>query len=80
MTSTRYSSSLGGGLSTISALDWKFAAVQQIGLIMSKKFASVEESFLDAAQNQERVDFGKFEAFVERTQALGGFNMTRQLM
>ena len=44
-TSNTFKSSMGGGFSNISSLDWKFAAIQQIGLTISKKYSSVEESF-----------------------------------
>ena len=43
--------SLGGGLNNTSTFDWKFSVIQQIGLIMSKKYASVDESFSNAAEN-----------------------------
>lgn len=41
--------SLGGGLNNTSTFDWKFSVIQQIGLILSKKFASVDESFRSAS-------------------------------
>ena len=41
-TSTTFKSSMGGGFSNVSALDWKFAAIQQIGLTISQKYSSLE--------------------------------------
>lgn len=37
--------SLGGGLATTSTFDWKFSAVQQVGLLLSKEFKSLVASF-----------------------------------
>jgi hypothetical protein len=40
--------SLGGGLNNTSTFDWKFSVIQQIGLLMSKKYTNVDESFRKA--------------------------------
>ena len=42
--------SLGGGLQNTSTFDWKFSAVQQIGLVLSRKFATLDESFYAASK------------------------------
>ena len=55
--SSIFKSSMGGGLAAASTHDWKFAAIQQIGLIISQKYSSVEDSFKDAAQDGDKVDF-----------------------
>ena len=74
------SRSLGGGLSNTSTFDWKFSAVQQIGLILSRKYSFLNESFSVASQNSAKIQFDKFKTFVEKEQALEGFNLTVPLM
>jgi len=72
--------SLGGGLNNTSTFDWKFSVIQQIGLVLSKKFASVDESFKAAAEQCPKLKFDQFVAFVEAQQALQGFNLTQPLV
>ena len=72
--------SLGGGLQNTSTFDWKFSVIQQIGLIMSKKFASVDESFRNASEQAAKLKFNQFHAFLEREHALQGFNLTQPLI
>lgn len=72
--------SLGGGLQNTSTFDWKFSVIQQIGLIMSKKFASVDESFKNAAEESPKLKYNQFNAFLEREHALQGFNLTQPLV
>ena len=43
--------SLGGGLNNTSTFDWKFSVIQQIGLLMSKKYGSADDSFRNAAES-----------------------------
>ena len=62
--------SLGGGLQNTSTFDWKFSVIQQIGLVMSKKFASVDESFRAASDQANKLKFNQFSTFLEREQAL----------
>jgi hypothetical protein len=40
-----------------STFDWKLSAIQSIGLVISKKYASFRESFDDASDNSQRVTF-----------------------
>lgn len=54
--------------------------IQQIGLIMSKKFASVDESFKSASEQAAKLKFNQFSAFLEREHALQGFNLTAPLI
>lgn len=49
--------SLGGGLNNTSTFDWKFSVIQQIGLILSKKFASMDESFRCASEQNIKLKF-----------------------
>lgn len=75
-----FQKSMGGGYATTSTHDWKFSAIQQIGLVISRNYGSIKESF-DAASNQtDKVNFEKFKAFVEKHNALQGFNVTLSLM
>lgn len=56
------------------------SAIQQIGLILSKKYPSLKESFDDASELLQKVTFDQFKKFVEKTNTLGGFNMTLPLI
>lgn len=58
--------SLGGGLNNTSTFDWKFSVVQQIGLVMSKKYASVDDSFKDASGANPKLKYTKFSEFLDR--------------
>lgn len=49
--------SLGGGLHSTSTFDWKFSVVQQIGLILSKKYAKVDDSFKEAAEGNPKLKY-----------------------
>ena len=72
--------SLGGGLNNTSTFDWKFSVIQQIGLVMSKKYASPDESFQAASAQAAKLRFDQFAEFLEREQALNGFNLTQPLI
>ena len=48
---SNFNRSLGGSFAKTSTFDWKMSAIQQMGLVMSKKFANVHESF-DAASEK----------------------------
>lgn len=71
---------MGGGLADVSTHDWMFAAVQQIGLCISKNYASIDEGFQAASNNSEGVNFQSFKAFIEKHDALSGFNVTVALL
>ena len=59
--------SLGGGLNNTSTFDWKFSVIQQIGLILSKKYAKVEDSFKAAAsEGTNKLRYNEFEAFLSK--------------
>ena len=45
----RFTKSIGGGYINQSTHNWKFAAIQQIGLLISKKYRTMKDSFDDAA-------------------------------
>lgn len=74
------SKSLGGGLSKTSTFDWKFSAVQQLGLVCSKKYNSSKASFDAASGGKNTVNFTDFNTFVDQNHALEGFNLTMPLM
>ena len=63
-----------------STFDWKLSAIQTIGLIISKKYATFRESFDDASDSSQKVTFDQFKRFVEKHQALNGFNLTLPLL
>lgn len=78
-TQSVFTASMGGGLNASSTVDWKLAAIQQIGLKISKVYDSLEESFYDAAAQSDKVDLKKFNVFVDKHDALRGFNLTDML-
>lgn len=73
------SKSMGGALGTTSTFNWKFSAIQQVSLVLSKRYNSCEDSYKQAAGNKNRLNMGEFRAFVEKEQALNGFNLTEAL-
>jgi len=75
-----FKKSLGGALPGTDLHNWKLQAIQQIGQVISRKFAFIEDSFEDASQKTDKVNFEKFKAFTEKHYALDGFNMTPPLM
>jgi Ca2+-binding EF-hand superfamily protein len=48
-------------------------------LIISKKYDHIEDSFMDASGNTAKVDFASFMNFVDKHDALKGFNLTAEL-
>ena len=71
---------MNGTLNSSSTYDWKMAAIQQIGLKISKLYKSVEESFFDASGKKEKIDYQQFNAFIDKHEALKGFNLTDMLV
>jgi len=67
-------------LGTTSTFDWKLSAIQQVGLVISKNYASLKESFDDASQLQQKISFEQFRIFIDKNNALSGFNMTLPLV
>jgi hypothetical protein len=64
--SASLSKTFGGGLSKTSTFDWKFSAIQQMGLFLSKKFPSLDASFNEAARGQMKVSFENFKLFIDK--------------
>ena len=78
---TKGSSSTAGSSSSPSlAFDWKQNAIQQIGLVISKLFPSIEECFEQVSERLNTVSVEQFRVFVEKCRALSGFNLTFQLL
>lgn len=69
-----------GGLHKVSTFDWKFGAIQQMGLYLSKHFDSLDASFEDASKGSGKVAFELFKSFIERTDCLHGLNLTVPLL
>lgn len=63
-TDTKFTSTMGGGFVQTSTHDWKLAAIQQIGLVISHKYSTLEDSFDEASRNTERVTFDSFVEFI----------------
>ena len=60
--------------------DWKLNGLQQIGLILSKKYGDLSKSFDEIADHHAQLSFEHFNQFVEKSRALHGFNLTKELM
>ena len=78
-TLNNFQKSMGGGLTATSTHDWKFACIQQIGLAISQRYRQIEDSFLDAAKQADKVTFEKFVEFLDKHNACVGFNLTKHL-
>ncbi len=78
--SGNFTRSFGGGFAKTSTFDWKLSAIQQIGLVMSKKYQNVKESFEVASERMHKVTFELFKNFIEDNRALAGFNLTINLI
>jgi len=70
---------MGGGFAGASTHDWKFACIQQIGLIISQRYRQIEDSFLDASKQADKITFEKFVEFLDKHNACVGFNLTQHL-
>lgn len=51
-----------------------------MGLVLSKKYGSVKDSFEVASEKFHKITFDQFKKFIEANQALAGFNMTLPLI
>ena len=49
-------------------------------MIISKKYVSLEKSFEDASEGTNKVNFEKFNKFVEKHHGLKGFNLPLHLV
>ena len=51
-----------------------------MGLVLSKKYGTVKDSFEVASEKFQKITFDQFKKFIEVNQALAGFNMTLPLI
>jgi hypothetical protein len=63
-----------------STFDWKFSSVQQIGLILSRRFSCLKDSFKAAGENKSKINYSDFKSFLNKEEALSGFNLTEPLI
>ncbi|EGR32802.1 hypothetical protein IMG5_070330 [Ichthyophthirius multifiliis] len=63
-----------------SSLDWKINAKQQIGLVISRQFLTLDQSFDSISGGGQRIIYNQFEQWIEKSRALLGFNLTNQLI
>lgn len=75
-----FTKSFGGGIKNASTFDWKLSAIQQIGLIISRKYDSLSASYEAASESLQKVTFDQFKRFVEANDSLQGFNLTVPLL
>lgn len=59
--------------------NWKQNAIQQIGLALSKKYQSPQDSFEKVSGRQVQIEFDSFKRFLDKSNMLTGFNLTSQL-
>ena len=78
-TKSDFNRSFGGQLNHTSTFNWKFSAIQNIGLVLSKKYNTLQDSFKEASDNGQRITFEQFKNFVRQLNALSGFNLTLPL-
>jgi hypothetical protein len=64
----------------VSTFDWKLSAIQQMGLYMSKSFASLDDSFTTASDNSGKITYQQFKVFVDQQDCLKGMNLTTPLL
>jgi len=62
-----------------SSNDWKKSARQQIGLVLSKKFADIQTSFEVISNHKGRITYENFREFINTEHALNGFSLTENL-
>jgi len=67
---------MGGGFVKTSTHDWKYSAIQQLGMTLSQKYKDMETAFGEISNKTGKVNFVNFKAFVEKHNALDGFNVT----
>ncbi len=62
-----------------NTFNWRQNAVQQLGLALSKKYESVQDSFERVSNRGVKIEFDTFKQFLDKSQMLNGFNLTKQL-
>lgn len=67
---------LGGGALATEPSNWKLQCIKAIGLYISRHYKSSQESFNEASQGSQKVNFGCFKAFVSRHNMLTNFSLT----
>lgn len=60
--------------------NWKQAAKQQIGIKLSKEFSDWHKSFESISELTGKITFQQFETWTAKSQALKGFNLTKNLL
>ncbi|KAM3134464.1 hypothetical protein pb186bvf_013430 [Paramecium bursaria] len=65
---------------TRSSFDWKMNARQQIGLIISRHYPSVKDSFDIVSGYRKKLVFQKFKKWIDEKNVLSGFDLTEKLV
>ncbi|CAD8157187.1 unnamed protein product [Paramecium pentaurelia] len=63
-----------------SSFDWKMNARQQIGLIISRHYPNVKESFDIVSGYRKKLVFQKFKKWMDEKNVLAGFDLTEKLV
>lgn len=56
--------------------DWKTNAKQQIGIVLSRQFNSLNDSFENIANHSKRILYKQFENWIKNSNALIGFELS----
>lgn len=65
---------------TLEVEDWMIHCCQQIGLMISSKYADLKESFENISINSSKLDFLGFKGWIDKNNVLQGFNLTESLL
>lgn len=77
---TAFKESMGGGFINQSTRDWKYSAIQQMGVALSRLYPSLQAGFNQIGNNKDKVNFEDFKSFIEKHDVLAGFDITVQLL
>lgn len=70
----------GKKIDNFSSFDWKLNARQQIGLILTRRFKTLTQSFDVISGYRKKLLYSYFVKWVNDTDALRGFDLTDKLM
>jgi Ca2+-binding EF-hand superfamily protein len=60
--------------------NWKFHAIKQIGLVISKQYKNMKDCFEKYSQGMGKITFAQFKTFLDESHGLVGLNLTGQLV
>jgi len=63
-----------------STFNWRVHAKQQIGLVLSKQFPDLKQSFEEISGHNVKMTYKHFQAWIAESRALAGFDLTDKLL